>query len=199
MVPEPLSLELSRSSEPSEVEPRETTTPEPVRASWAVLPTNKRGPLSLFEIFSSWRGFLAFQLNLERLKRRFAEQCWLPSSSVAVQDKRLKRCVHHTFQKLPPHLLARPGDVLLHLLKLVLAAVEDVAVVLAGVQVLQQLRHNLPLWRVVLLPHRAIWQHCEINVFLCLVARTNQFQSVLVEVVDELLRGKKAFHLGHVF
>ena len=57
---------------------------------------------------------------------------------------------------LPPHLLARPGDVLLHLLKLVLPAVEDVAVVLAGVQVLEQLRHNLSLWGVVLLPHRAI-------------------------------------------
>ena len=54
------------------------------------------------------------------------------------------------------HLLARPCYVLLHLLELVLPAEEDVAVVLAGVQVLQQLSHNLPLWGVVLLPHRTI-------------------------------------------
>ena len=57
----------------------------------------------------------------------------------------------------PIPLLARPRNVLLHLLELVLPAEEDVAVVLAGVQVLQQLSHNLPLWGVVLLSHRSIW------------------------------------------
>ena len=64
--------------------------------------------------------------------------------------------MHQSILDCPIHLLARSCDVLLHLLELVLPAEEDIAVVLAGVQVLQQLGHNLPLRRVVLLPHRTI-------------------------------------------
>ena len=107
--------------------------------------------------------------------------------------------MHQSISKCFIHLLARPRYVLLHLLELVLPAEEDVAVVLAGVQVLQQLSHNLPLWRVVLLPHRTICcfiiqQAFKFETNICFFSskrRTNKFESVFVEVVDEFLRVTK--------
>ena len=52
----------------------------------------------------------------------------------------------------------RARDVVLQLLELLHAAVEDLDGLLAGVQVLQDLRHDLALRRRVLLPHRAVHQ-----------------------------------------
>ena len=83
------------------------------------------------------------------------------------------------------HLLARPSYVLLHLLKLVLPAEEDVAVVLAAVQMLHQLRHNLTLLAAVLPFHSSV--HESGQQFVQFKVCGKPPENVLVEVVDEIV------------